>query len=45
MRRTIHSKYIMTNNDGTHTCISWTSDNNGAFVCKVCGSECPEDEK
>jgi len=25
-----------------HQCIAWTSDNNGAYLCKVCNKECNE---
>ena len=25
-----------------HQCIAWTSDNNGAYLCKVCNKECDE---
>ena len=30
--------------ENKHTCIAWTSDNNGAYVCRVCGSEWDDKE-
>jgi hypothetical protein len=31
----------MTDKD-LHQCIAWTSDNNGAYLCKVCNREYEE---